>query len=94
MRLLAGRLLGIDPHGLTGVEVKIISGAEFRSLKGREQRAYWKMVQKGISGRSTFAASERVKHAAVVHPRSFRLATKPGNGNIGKDRRVDDRPST
>jgi hypothetical protein len=80
-RQLAARLLGVDFSTLIGIKVEIISSSEFRNRKRKEQADYWRKLRKETSTRTTGVAPERTRQATVMHPASFRMFVKPGNGD-------------
>jgi len=80
-RQLAARLLGVDFSTLTGIKVEIIRSSEFRNRKRKEQTDYWRKLRKETSTRTTCVAPERTRQATVMHPTSFRMFVKPGNGD-------------
>jgi hypothetical protein len=80
-RQIAARLLGVDFSTLTGVKVEIIRSSEFRNRKRKEQSDYWRRIRKETSIRATRAAPERTRQSTVIHPTSFRMFVKPGNGD-------------
>ena len=80
-RQLAAQLLGVDFSTLTGVKVAIIRSSEFRNRKRQEQTDYWRKLRKKTSIGATSVATERTKQSTVIHPRSFRMSVKPGNGD-------------
>ena len=79
-RQLAARLLGVDFSSLTGVKLKIIPSSEFRNRKRQEQTGYWRKIRKDTSIRATGVAPDRARQSTVIHPTSFRMLVKPGNG--------------
>jgi hypothetical protein len=78
---LAARLLGVDFSTLTGVKVEIMRISEFRNRKRKEQTDYWRKTRKETSIRATCVAPERTRQSTVIHPTSFRMFVKPGNGD-------------
>jgi len=81
-RQLAARLLGVDSSTLTGVKVGIIRSSEFRNRKRQEQTGYWRKLRKETPlVRATCIAPERARRATVIHPTSFPMIVKSGNGD-------------
>jgi hypothetical protein len=80
-RQLAALLLGVDFSTLTGVKVELIHSSKFRNRKRKEQTAYWRKLRKQTLVRATCVDPERTKQSTVIHPASFRMFVKPGNGD-------------
>jgi hypothetical protein len=79
-RELAARLLGVDFSTLTGVKVEIIRSSEFRNRKHQEQADYWRKLREETPLRATSVDPEQTTPSTVIHPKSFRMSVKPGNG--------------
>jgi len=80
-RRLAARLLGVDFSSLIGVKVEVVRSSEFRNRKRNEQTDYWRKLRKETSIKATCAAAKRTRQSTVIHPTSFRMSVKPGNGD-------------
>jgi hypothetical protein len=77
---LAARLLGVDFSTLTGVKVEIIRSSEFRDRKNKEQTDYWRRLREETPPRAIFVDPKRTTPSTVIHPKSFCMSVKPGNG--------------
>lgn len=75
-RILAARLLGVDPSKLSNVKVEVLSSSEFRNRKSQEQAEYWKDLREKSLELVAHVDQRRARTAAIVRPTSFRLNGK------------------
>jgi hypothetical protein len=75
-RILAARLLGVDPSKLSNVKVEVLSSSEFRHRKSQEQAEYWKNLREKRLEHVAHVDQRRAKTAAIVRRTSFRLNGK------------------
>ena len=75
-RILAARLLGVDPSKLSNVKVEVVSSSEFRNRKSQEQAEYWKDLREKSLEHVAHVDQRRARTAAIVRPTSFRLNGK------------------
>jgi hypothetical protein len=82
-KILAARLLGVDPSKLAEMKVDVLPASKFRKRKSQEQAEYWKRLRQEHLERAVYVDQKRASRAAVVHPDSFRMmaATENGNGS-------------
>ncbi len=79
-RIHAARLLGVDPADLAGLKVQMLTGAEFRRRKSREQARHWAQLRKGTLLRTVSFDPNRASGAPIIHPQSFRMSAGAGGG--------------
>jgi hypothetical protein len=75
-RILAARLLGVDPSKLSNVKVEVLSSSEFRNRKSQEQAEYWKDLREKSLEHVAHVEQRRARTAAIVRPTSFRANGK------------------
>jgi hypothetical protein len=75
-RILAARLLCVDPSKLADVKVEVLSSSEFRNRKSQEQAKYWKDLREKKLEHAAHVDQRRARTAAIVRPTSFRTNGK------------------
>ena len=71
-RILAARLLSVDPSKLSNVKVEVLSSSEFRNRKAQQQAEYWRDLREKSLEHVAHVDQRRARTAAIVRPTSFR----------------------